>query len=138
MHEESNVALHLPWYVVISAAIAVRSWRAEDVRGHISKIPCDEVFVEPRLPREVQRSPMSCSLCGAQLSENGAALAHMAVHLRTFLPHGDSGPVIICVCASSAVLIVIVSRAFSRAKWRSGSEPLHYKLGVQIDKPIGS
>ena len=39
--------------------------------------------------RIVEFSPMSCSLCGAQLSENGAALAHMAAHLRTFLPHGD-------------------------------------------------
>ena len=39
--------------------------------------------------RIVEFSPMSCSLCGAQLSENGTALAHMAAHLRTFLPHGD-------------------------------------------------
>ena len=58
MHVESNVALHLDLYVVISAAIAVRYWRAEHVCGHISKIPCDEVFVEPRLTREVQRSEL--------------------------------------------------------------------------------
>ena len=36
--------------------------------------------------RIVEFSPMSCSLCGAQLSENGAALAHMTAHLRTFSP----------------------------------------------------
>ena len=39
--------------------------------------------------RIVEFSPMFCSLCGAQLSQNGAALAHMAAHLRTFLPHSD-------------------------------------------------
>ena len=72
--------------MVISAAIAARSWRAEHVCEHISKIPCDEVFVEPHI---VEFSPMSCALCGAQLSENGTALAHMAAHLRTLLPHGD-------------------------------------------------
>ena len=91
MHEGSNVALHLPWYVVVSAAIAVRYWRAE----HVLKDSVRRGFCRASLAkgsptqRIVEFSPMSCSLCGAQLSENGAALAHMAAHLRTFLPHGD-------------------------------------------------
>ena len=45
-------------YVAISAAIAARSWRAEHVCEHISQIPRDEFFVEPRLPKEAQRSEL--------------------------------------------------------------------------------
>ena len=37
----------------------------------------------------VEFTPCRCSLCGEKLSEKGLAHAHMAAHLRTFLPDGD-------------------------------------------------
>ena len=81
--------------------------------------------------RIVEFSPMSCTLCGAQLSENDTALAHMAAHLRTFRPRGDLVRSIIsfymCVALSLCTLLFSSNTFLIDSRrvlcWRAGREP---------------
>ena len=71
---------------VLASRTCQRTHLKDSVRRGFCRASLDKGCPTQRI---VECSPMSCTLCGAQLSENGTALAHMAAHLRTFLPHGD-------------------------------------------------